>query len=62
MVQVSPKPLPSLASICKVFKRGADTVRKWYAEGAPIWKDGDSYGSDYHELNAWLLQRDKKSA
>lgn len=60
MVAVEPLPLPSLNAIAKEFRRSKDTVRTWFDEGAPIWKDGDSYGGDYHEINAWLILRTRR--
>jgi phage terminase Nu1 subunit (DNA packaging protein) len=60
MVAVEPRPLPSLNEIAKAFKRSKATIKRWYEDGAPIWKDGESYGGDYHDINAWLLSRSKR--
>lgn len=60
MVKVEPRPLTSLNAICEAFGRGKRTVRQWFAQGAPIWRDGDTYGGDYHEINAWLISRTRR--
>ncbi len=57
---VAPKHLRSLAEICKTYGKGRESVKKWYAEGAPIAFDGFSYFSEYHALQNWLVERGRK--
>lgn len=59
-ITVAPEHLSGLREIGKRFKKSRSTVKKWIAEGAPIWQDGTTYGAEYNALNDWLVKRSKK--
>ena len=65
MTVVAPKHLSSLQAICDEFKAGRDTVKRWWADGAPIAVDYDGKGNpcrfsaEYNELQAWRVNQSR---
>ena len=59
MTIVAPKILKSLEQICKEFGRSRRTVKKWHEQGAPIYKDGRTYGAEVNALTLWLVRQGK---
>lgn len=55
VVLVAPVHLRNMAEICTTFGKKRGTVKKWYAEGAPIAYDGSQYSAEYNQLMTWLV-------
>ncbi len=55
-----PEHLGSLRAICTRFRKSRETVKKWYAQGAPIGYDGYKFCAEYNQLQNWLVEQDKE--
>lgn len=62
---VAPLHLNSMSDICKAFKVGKNTVRKWVDKGAPIAIEKDEksnklrYSAEYNTLQSWRVIKGK---
>ncbi|MCT4626985.1 MerR family transcriptional regulator [Halodesulfovibrio sp.] len=56
MTVVAPVMLKSMSEICETFGKSRPTVLKWRKEGAPIYKEGRSYGAELNALSNWLVK------
>ena len=60
VVLVAPVHMKTMSEICATFGKKRDTVKKWYAKGAPIAYDGAQYSAEYNQLMAWLVHNFSK--